>query len=355
MKTIDPIEENDTNSCTTSTRLTNESPSSSSSSSSTIDHYQYEDSGDKLQIGDGDLLKCNPYLRLSYDVLKKTPERIKEQFYQRILDRKNNVTKDYEHKCLSLPNNLDEDNNIELDRRIIIDTCIPLDTCISLDTNIGSDSRSKLEETTTDNCDTNKNSSINSQLSTTNDAWFKTWPEKRYDKQRNDNSNEASKTKSKMINNDATSINKLSFNDAIQNISLAYSPLTKQLHLIENNAIRKDEESHVVKGHKRNEQGSFSSTISSLSDPSSSGSLLDTEDQQQQLSLPNCDKSKKKVIASFFNKGVFNWKTSSLTSSAGGGVVWRLFGKTSPDVNTQNSPQHEQVVASSSALIQHNR
>lgn len=315
MKTIDSVNESnkddDDDTTSSCTRITE----------SVKDHLIDSNKGHN----NNNLLKCNPYLVLSYDVLKKTPDKLKDRFYQRVL-AKNNVTQ--EHRCQSLPTGLDEENNTE----------------------------SNLDDTS-DNCDTNRNLPINSQVTTTSDLWFKTWPEKRYEKPRNDNcgSNDSSPTRSKTFNNQLKSPNKLSFNEALQNISLAYSPITKQLHFVENNTEIKEghcnSDKSQTKGHKRNDPGSFSSTISSLSDPSSSGSLLDSEDQQP-LSLSDYDKSKMKAISSFFHKGVFNWKSPSLSSASG---VWKFFGKAPSDINTQNSPQHEQVIASSSALIQHNR
>lgn len=84
----------------------------------------------------------------------------------------------------------------------------------------------------------------------TNDlSWFRTWPE-RCDKQKNDTNieNNAPKT-----NNTHTQIIQQQFtlNEALQNISLAYSPITKQLHLIENKATNLSN-GHVHKSELNN-------------------------------------------------------------------------------------------------------
>ncbi|KAK9887169.1 hypothetical protein WA026_020622 [Henosepilachna vigintioctopunctata] len=212
------------------------------------------------------------------------------------------------------------------------------------------------------------------------ESWFKTWPE-RCDKVK---SNETSPSNSlsnkcKLKNTPISKCdiniprNGLSLNEALQNISLAYSPITKQLHLVENsdcNTIDKvdtvstnkyiDKNIHFsietanseqkILGHRRIQAGSFSSTVSSISEPSTSGSLLDPDER----SLSNFEEyteqpSKKKTFTNFLNRNVFTWRPPDVQRSVG--HVWKLFGKNPHLPST--SPQH--VVVSSSALIQHPR
>uniref|UniRef100_A0A1B6MS73 Rab-GAP TBC domain-containing protein n=1 Tax=Graphocephala atropunctata TaxID=36148 RepID=A0A1B6MS73_9HEMI len=150
--------------------------------------------------------------------------------------------------------------------------------------------------------------------------------------------------------------------------------------------------------------GSFSSTVSSLSDNSPStnedsalGSLLDHGDTCSLVSVGGCSafsedsidaKSKKKSLAGFFSRNVFNWKSGSRSEDSISRSVagWKLFGKSSspqsshtsltvdhyadsdggslaPDSpcsvrSSSSGPRtfsHESRVASSSALIQLDR
>ncbi|KAL3275588.1 hypothetical protein HHI36_020343 [Cryptolaemus montrouzieri] len=235
-----------------------------------------------------------------------------------------------------------------------------------------------------DNCDIKEKllfQEASPPLSPSSESWFKTWPERcdRIKSNETSPSNSLSKSKNTHTSKDNNCdinipINGLSLNEALQNISLAYSPVTKQLHLVEtpqNNTV--DEVDHVSTnqnlsndlqssvdigtseqrklGHRRIEAGSFSSTVSSISESSTLGSLLDSDER----SLSNFEEcierpSKKKSFTNFLSRNVFTWKPADVPSSVGN--VLKLFGK-----NTQLlpsvSPQH--VVASSSALIQHPR
>lgn len=163
-----------------------------------------------------------------------------------------------------------------------------------------------------------------------NESWFKTWPE-RCDKLK---SNETSpiysqaETPSKHENtqckqncdtlgNNINAKSKLTLNEALQNISLAYSPVTKQLHLVEppksvftlhsEEKDKHDVDDQVVSnskklGHRRTEAGSFSSTISTLSDPSTSGSLLESDDRSISSLDVYSTKPRKKSLTNFFSK-----------------------------------------------------
>ncbi|XP_030750866.1 TBC1 domain family member 12-like [Sitophilus oryzae] len=226
--------------------------------------------------------------------------------------------------------------------------------------------------------------------SPTSDNWFKTWPE-RCDKVKSvESSPENTKCQRKTVNTrEETSCNKLTLNEALKNISLAYSPLTKQLHFVESNTsfestkssgndtfhketddfdnnflcieVDNTEQSltqeslnsvcNVSKklGHRRIQEGSYSSTISTLSEPSTSGSLIGSEDR----SLSNFEddnltenKSRRKSLTHFLTKNVFSWKSAVGTEN--NSSVWKIFGSRSNQC--ANSPLH--TVASSSALIQ---
>lgn len=171
----------------------------------------------------------------------------------------------------------------------------------------------------------------------TSESWFKTWPE-RCDKQRSTetspvNSPLTTPTKNKNTQNKLNcdnfghnNKNKVTLNEALKNISLAYSPVTKQLHLIEKSSNtykeNSDLESNKLKcspkpncekticnhisnkksGHRRTEAGSFSSTISTISEPSSNGSLLSNDDRSlSSFEIPS-SKTRKKSLTHFFSK-----------------------------------------------------
>ncbi|CAG9829174.1 unnamed protein product [Diabrotica balteata] len=228
-----------------------------------------------------------------------------------------------------------------------------------------------------DDCDCSRPQYEDNSPSPKSDSWFKTfrtWPE-RYEKLKNvETSPNSSATKSEnthesshcdLIDNSNLK-NKLSFNEALQNISLAYSPITKQLHLVDNPKIcetdcnndkhfSNTEDSTAKKlGHRRTEAGSFSSTISSwsaISDPSTSGSLIGSEDRSvSSFDITNY-KPRRKSLTSFFSKHVFTWKGTS-NEPVISGSVWKIFSK-QPSQSVHVSPVHG--VASSSALIQHER
>ncbi|XP_013134549.1 PREDICTED: TBC1 domain family member 12-like [Papilio polytes] len=214
--------------------------------------------------------------------------------------------------------------------------------------------------------------------------------------------------------------------EALDNIQLAYNPITKQLHFVSpkvdkppdttdevdklskkssfsdegNYSISTCEKSDTsdspkstlqwggsVSGHQRGKDGgSFSSTVSSLSECSLGSSASKDDDVDVNKDQDN-SKLKKKGLSGFFSRGVFPWKSSSSKTqeSTTTGVTWRLFGskstnnlsvKTSsesqksltPVSSAANTPHHhkrqgssasekqfEDLVASSIALIQHDR
>ncbi|KAF5279768.1 hypothetical protein FQA39_LY05458 [Lamprigera yunnana] len=288
------------------------------------------------------LIKCNSSLVESYYVLKSIPMGHKNRFYKQVLSKHT----DQDSHSRSLPNSLD--NKVHNNG---VDSC--------------------------NNCDIKSKLLIeydSPPLSPSQDMWFKTWPE-RYDKVKSDNNcetvNNSSNTQlafstcDKIVDISGTN-NKVTLNEALQNISLAYSPVTKQLHLLpqcDSNRCRSElnspeKECKILIGdqnstkskHKRTEAGSFSSTISSLSDPSPSGSLLEADDRY--ISNDESEyKCQKKGLSGFFNRSMFSWKTPNNNAKG-----WKLFHKTPTD--TQGSPQHQNcqgIIASSSALIQHLR
>lgn len=188
------------------------------------------------------------------------------------------------------------------------------------------------------NCDISVKIKQENLPSSSQQWWFKTWPE-RYDKVKNNvdmdnaevisnnytNTQITSRMCDKTNDNDIKNSNsRVTLNEALQNISLAYSPVTKQLHLLSNDkSLDKQnknlseqicdkivddsvEEATIKKfGHKRNDPGSFSSTISSLSDPSPSGSLLDAEERCS-ISSEDTDYKLHKKSFSFLNRLVIH-------------------------------------------------
>ncbi|XP_045495399.1 TBC1 domain family member 14-like [Colias croceus] len=206
--------------------------------------------------------------------------------------------------------------------------------------------------------------------------------------------------------------------EALDNIQLAYNPITKQLHFVSpkvekvvdtdevdklskkssfsdegNFSISTCEKSDSsdspkstlqwggsVSGHQRGKDGgSFSSTISSLSE-CSLGSNGSKEDEFPEISTSEQAKLKKKGLSGFFSRGVFPWKSNSSTKSQETPTsTWKIFSKSSaltkavdvqpsPVTSATNTPHHhkrqgssasekqfEDLVASSIALIQHDR
>lgn len=183
-------------------------------------------------------------------------------------------------------------------------------------------------------CGSKKGSPLGSP---TTETWFNTWPE-RCDKVKGIESSPEHLELNNVNTQNAFS-NKLTLSEALKNISLAYSPVTRKLHLVEDvNTTKNDitESQHdnkeiddcdnklgsgdIVKensspfpspakkfGHRRIQEGSFSSTISTLSEPSTSGSLIGSEDR----SLSNfggdetgCteEKTRRKSLTQFFTK-----------------------------------------------------
>lgn len=234
-------------------------------------------------------LQCNSDLLQSYNILKSTPKGHKGQFYQRILSQNGTVE---DIRSQSMPNSLDENYKLQ----------------------------TNLENTSS--CDTELKfikDHDGTQLSSACELWFKTWPE-RCDKTKNDsclentmssnngNTQVASQTCDISLGNRNTKT-KFTLNEALQNISLAYSPVTKQLHLVDTSQDKTEFETNrnceqeiKTSGHKRTNAGSFSSTISSISDPSTSGSLLDPEERSLCSYDDTATKSKKKTISNFFTR-----------------------------------------------------
>ncbi|XP_045518411.1 TBC1 domain family member 12-like isoform X1 [Pieris brassicae] len=213
--------------------------------------------------------------------------------------------------------------------------------------------------------------------------------------------------------------NGIRLNEALDNIQLAYNPITKQLHFVSpriekpivdedvdklskkssfsdegNFSISTCEKSDTsdspkstlqwggsISGHKRGKDGgSFSSTISSLSE-CSLGSSGSKEDELPDLTNSEHAKLKKKGLSGFFSRGVFPWKSNPAKNQEAPSGTWKLFGKSnslsksaevqktlSPASSVSNTPHHhkrqgssasekqfEDLVASSIALIQHDR
>ncbi|XP_026733413.1 TBC1 domain family member 14-like [Trichoplusia ni] len=222
--------------------------------------------------------------------------------------------------------------------------------------------------------------------------------------------------------------------EALDNMQLAYNPITKQLHFVSPKVEKPVEETSddidklskkssfsdegnfslstceksdtsdspkstlqwgSVTGHHRGKDGgSFSSTVSSLSE-CSLGSAASKDDEVPDVTLNDQEQSikqaiKKKGISGFFSRGVFPWKSNSSKNhepqSQSSVVSWRLFGSKSngnlanktltseaqktltPASSVANTPHHhkrqgssasekqfEDLVASSMALIQHDR
>lgn len=217
--------------------------------------------------------------------------------------------------------------------------------------------------------------------------------------------------------------------EALDNMQLAYNPITKQLHFVSPKVEKPPEDTSddvdklskkssfsdegnfslstceksdtsdspkstlqwggSVSGHQRGKDGgSFSSTVSSLSE-CSLGSSASKEDEVPETTTSDQDQSKlkKKGLSGFFSRGVFPWKSSSKSQEATSPTVtWRLFGSKStqnlaaktltsevqksltPVSSATSTPHHhkrqgssasekqfEDLVASSIALIQHDR
>lgn len=206
--------------------------------------------------------------------------------YQRVL-LKNNVTQD--SRTQSLPNGLVDDKTKVQDN---VDTV--------------------------DSCDIHNNKLLIERSSSPQSPWFKTWPERCDKVKSNENSTHSPQnTQLKLKNCDIVENgnikNKVTLSEALQNISLAYSPLTKQLHLVERKLCNEDNTSDKVienssvekKGHKRNQTGSFSSTISSLSEPSPSRSLLDADEKSLNSLDDSGEQGTKRGITNFFSRYLF--------------------------------------------------
>lgn len=249
----------------------------------------YEQVTDTLLKSKGghSLLECNKELVKSYDLIKSESMGHKSRCSYRGLLNKSNNNVTHEPRSQSLPNSLDIKNQ---------------KNGYSPDS---SDNQLKLLP---------ENESPPESPSQV--YWFKTWPEcnKNTDNTTNDepsttgqNSPSSSKTCDNISRFEQTNCkqNTFTLNEALQSISLAYSPVTKQLHLVQKDESPNQEpvvedEPKVKLGHRRTEAGSFSSTVSSLSDPSPSGSLLDADERAP--SPDSSTKSKRKGLSSFFNR-----------------------------------------------------
>lgn len=263
--------------------------------------------------GGQSLLECSHNSPQSKcDILTKNAETVSSQmghkgrFYYRVLS-KANVTQ--ESRSQSLPNSLDNKNKLtngNVSENVSCDT-----TQIKLLPENESPPQSPIQE-----------------------LWFNTWPERNEktksididvnvdvvdDVGTHERINPPSPSKvcdnnehfrSEQTNKSVNNI--LTLNEALNSISLAYSPVTKQLHYIQkvhedsapDNLSIETETSKPKLGHRRTEAGSFSSTVSSLSDPSPSGSLLDAEDRTPSPCAENGAKSKKKGLTGFFSRFV---------------------------------------------------
>lgn len=244
------------------------------------------------------LIKCNPDLAQSFNVIKSTTMSQNGHLFKQVL-LKNNVPEDF--RSQSLPNSLNKRNKVNG----IVDSA---------------------------DCDIyTKLLSKNENSPTIQDLWFNTWPE-RYEKPKQNDTN-TSGTSETIDNAVSTSVSsmclvnkvnnsdtkKVTLNEALQNISLAYSPITKQLHLVQREIIQEKENintqsdklekpdystedfCNVKKSkHRRTEASSFSSTVSSLSDVSANGSLLGAEDRNSSADDEQNDEKGKRN--SFFNR-----------------------------------------------------
>lgn len=210
-----------------------------------------------------------------------------------------------------------------------------------------------------------------------NDSWYRTWPDCGIDKVRNgivldnnaskdniltDGESDEVTVKCRSVVTSRNTIvcdsvvkknGAIPIDNLLENLPIAYSPITKQIHLISSvdncdNVKRtpvdkldeiKCSDSFQTLPRINTEVSSFSSTVSSLSDVSPStngdsavGSLFDNGDNCSLLSIGNCSivsddsggsKPKRKGISSFFSRGVFGWKGKCETTGDG----WSLFSK----------------------------
>lgn len=239
--------------------------------------------------------ECDFHFSKKYDVLKTEIMGHKDRFYKKVLLKKS--TKN-ECRSQSLPTSLDETDKSNGNLDVL------------------------------DSCDTTHKLLVNRESppsSPSSDLWFKTWPE-RYEKISCDNSDNSNVNVNKQVNgtvidkiNDSNFVSrknafKVTLNDALQTIPLAYSPVTKQLHYVDTNLNKSEAVSDLCecnegteikkKGHHRTNAGSFSSTISTLSNPSSSGSLLEGDDRLSCASEEYSDREKKNGISNFFSRYV---------------------------------------------------
>ncbi|XP_018322531.1 TBC1 domain family member 14 [Agrilus planipennis] len=289
------------------------------------------------------IIQCNPDLIKSYDILKSTPVKHKGRFYQQILSKAGNI------RSQSMPNFVEQQKQCDMD---VADIC---------------DIKAKLLY-----------DSASPPESPNKESWFNSWPEKvsgyRITAVRAGDVKNLVKSNSSLYVSLLPSNNqnedcknnthgKISLNDALQNISLAYSPVTRQLHLIESNDKMEQKENNNVssaslensdKCYQRTSNESFfnSSNSSGPPSPSSSGSLLEDKNLvEDETSI----KLKKKALSNIFKRNLFSWKSCTSEENVG---KWKFFSKTSgaeSDVSPQHSKRCARIVASSTALIQHIR
>lgn len=222
----------------------------------------------------------------------------------------------------------------------------------------------------------------------------------------------------------------MKLSEALDNMQLAYNPITKQLHFVSPKVEKEKPEDtdldrlskkssfsdegnfsistcdtsdspkstlqwggSVSSGHQRGKDGgSFSSTVSSLSELSIGSAASKDEISTEQTVADQDPKLRKKGLSGFFSRGVFPWKSNGSSSSKTQEVTspttsWRLFSSKgsvnlvtaaskpaegpaslTPVSSGANTPHHhkrqgssasekqfEDLVASSIALIQHDR
>ncbi|KAK3918628.1 TBC1 domain family member 12 [Frankliniella fusca] len=200
-------------------------------------------------------------------------------------------------------------------------------------------------------------------------------------------------------------------NELLEKIPLAYSPLTKQLHIIYPNeetseavedvgvtsgSSKKSSNVSLTNNYLKSEEqldddmsnASLQEMVISLGEGDGSSLSSETSHQLEEGLVDDGNKRKKKGISSFFSRSVFLWKnrdsSASQTVSSSSSPGWRLFSKsvfdhslssvspndeditgatstrplgspTSLRSSASSSKRYEDVVASSSALILHDR
>uniref|UniRef100_A0A146M8P5 TBC1 domain family member 14 n=1 Tax=Lygus hesperus TaxID=30085 RepID=A0A146M8P5_LYGHE len=247
----------------------------------------------------GNLIICDSQLASSFREVKCSKERVKPGHYlQKVLLGK--------LKSQSVPS-LDNDSSVEVDDDRNPSGIEPLD----------------------DSIDENK------------DDWYKTWPDC-VDKEKLRN---GLKEEAPNDNNETNPYTPRALKDV--HLPLAYSPITKQLHLIKNS-----DEVVGVRGESiKLQPTSHGITLSSLSDVSASTQ----GDNGEFSSIGNCslvsedegnEKPKKKGLSGVLSRGVFNWKIRDQES-------WSLFSRSGSSCSEdRRSLGSDQGVVGTSGLIQ---